>query len=335
MRDGRIQDPGGRDAVPACAYCPDGGREPAAVDRWPPDRLAHLYLCRGLSTYVIAGISGIDRQRVTRLLRRAGVPVRPRGAGRLRPVRRNDPPGLPQLMARLYEVERLGSAQVAMLTGLPERTVRDRLRRYGIRARSRGRWNREDRRTVPDETLRDLYEQLGLTANRVGELTGMSRHAVLRSAHALGVPVRTGGVADQPVPNRIELVRALYADDLIAAVLAAHDIPRVPPGGPHMGAVPRADPAHCPSRQRPVLVLRGGAEPYRAAHRAAGHDRARVHAPRGHPAAESGRTKPLPDADGGRGSDSQDTSRAGCSSAGSSSVRSASSRLCGRHRFAR
>jgi hypothetical protein len=178
---------------------------------------------------VIAGISGIDRQRVTRLLRRAGVPVRPRGAGRFRPVRRDDPPGLPPLMAELYEAGRLSSRQIGALTGVPERTVRDRLRRYGIRARSRGRWNREDRRTVPDQTLRDLYEQLGLTADRVGELTGTSRHAVLRSAHALGVPVRTGGLPDQPVPNRIELVRALYADDHIAVV---HDIPQVPPGGP-------------------------------------------------------------------------------------------------------
>jgi hypothetical protein len=246
MRDGHIPDPGVCDAAPACAYCPDGGREPTAADRWPPDRLAHLYLCRGLSTYVIAGISGIDRQRVTRLLRRAGVPVRPRGAGRLRPVRRDDPPGLPQLMAELYEAGRLSSRQIGVVTGLPERTVRDRLRRYGIRARSRGRWNREDRRTVPDETLRDLYEQLGLTADRVGELTGMSRHAVLRSAHALGVPVRTGGVANQPGPIRIELVRALYADDLIAAVLTAHDIPRVPPGGPIWERFPEPIPVTAP-----------------------------------------------------------------------------------------
>ena len=56
--------------------------------------LAHLYLCRGLSTYAIGGITGLDRQRVTRMLRRAGVPLRPRGAGRLRPLRRDDPPGL-------------------------------------------------------------------------------------------------------------------------------------------------------------------------------------------------------------------------------------------------
>lgn len=246
MRDGHIPDPGVRDAAPACPYCLNDGREPAAADHWPPERIAHLYLCLGLSTYAIARLSDIDRQRVTRLLRRAGVPVRPRGAGRLRPVRRDDPPGLPQLLPRLYEVERLGSPQIAMLTGLPERTVRDRLRRYGIRIRSRGYWNREDRQTVPDETLRDLYEQRGLTADTVGKLTGMSRNAVLRSAHALGVPVRTGGVADQPVPNRIELVRALYADDLIAAVLIAHGIPQVPPGGPIWERFPEPIPLTAP-----------------------------------------------------------------------------------------
>ena len=46
-----------------------------------PARLAHLYLCEGLSTYGIAQLTGLDRQRVTRLLHRAGVPLRPRGAG--------------------------------------------------------------------------------------------------------------------------------------------------------------------------------------------------------------------------------------------------------------
>ena len=44
-------------------------------------RLAHLYLCEGLSTYRIAQLTHLDRQRVTRRLRRAGVPLRPRGAG--------------------------------------------------------------------------------------------------------------------------------------------------------------------------------------------------------------------------------------------------------------
>jgi hypothetical protein len=54
---------------------------------------------------------------------------------------------------------------------------------------------------------------------------------VLRSAHALGVPVRAGGGVPVPGPTEIELVRALYADPLIDATLTAHGIARVPPGG--------------------------------------------------------------------------------------------------------
>jgi len=132
----------------------------------------------------------------------------------------------------LYEIARLSSRQIAAITGVPERTVRDRLRRYGVQARSRGGWNREDRRTVPAETLRHLYEQLGMTASEVGALIGASRSTVLRSAHDLGVPVRVGGAVPVRGPDEIELVRALYADDLIASVLDAHDIPCVPPIGP-------------------------------------------------------------------------------------------------------
>ena len=69
-------------------------------------------------------------------------------------------------MAELYEVAGFSSGQIAVIMGMPERTVRDRLRRYGIRTRSRGGWNREDRRMVPAGTLRDLYEKQGMTATR-------------------------------------------------------------------------------------------------------------------------------------------------------------------------
>ena len=185
---------------------------------------------------------------MTRALHRAGVALRPRGAGRFRPLRRpDDRPGLPQLIAELYEVGRLSSRQIAVITGLPERTVRARLRRYGIRVRSRGGWNREDRMTVPAVTLRDLYEQLGMTADEVGKLIGTSRSTVLRSAHALGVPVRTGGGA-VPLsgPEEIELVKALYEDDLIASVLDAHDIQRIAPGGPIWERFPEPVPLSAP-----------------------------------------------------------------------------------------
>ncbi len=221
----------------ACAYCQadrDGG--PAgklpADDDLEPAWLAHLYLCRGLSTYAVARRTGLDRQRVTRVLRAAGVPLRPRGAGRLRPERRpGDPPDLPQRMRELYAEARLSSRQLASILGMPERTVRERLRRYGIKARSRGGWNREDRTAVPADILQVLYSELGMTAAEVGQCTGVCVDTVLRSAHALGVPVRSGGAIPPSGPQEIELVSALYEDPLVDATLTAYGVPRVPPGG--------------------------------------------------------------------------------------------------------
>lgn len=218
--------------VPSCPYC-QAGRNASPPGEGPdPARLAHLYLCRGLSTYAIGEITGLDRQRVTRMLRRSGVPLRPRGVGRRRALRRDDPPGLPRILAELYETGRLGSPQIAAITGMPERTVRDRLRRYGITVRTRGGWNREDRQTLSADVLDQLYSRLGLTADEVGRRLGTSRNTVLRSAHSLGIPVRSGGAVPLAGPEEIELVQALYADPLIAAVLVADGIPRVPPGAP-------------------------------------------------------------------------------------------------------
>jgi hypothetical protein len=129
---------------------------------------------------------------------------------------------------------------------VPDRTIRDRLRRYGIQPRNRGRWNREDRRMVPVEILRELYQQQGMTAAEVGEVSGASRMTVLRSAHELGVAVRTGGAVPLAGPGEIELVRALYEDDLVVSVLHAYDIPRVPPGRPIWARFPEPIPLSAP-----------------------------------------------------------------------------------------
>jgi len=226
-----------------CDYClaadapPEGAPLGGELD---PGLLAHLYLCLGLSTYRIAARTGIDRQRVTRALRKAGVPLHPRGAGRLRPVRDPDDRQCPpSLLRELYEVARLDSTEIAAMLGMPERTVRDRLRRAGVSTRTRGGWNREDRITVPEHLLQMLYVELGMTAAEVGQRIGLSGGTVLRSAHALGVPVRSGGAAPLTGPEEIELVSALYADPIVAAALTAYDIPHVPAGGSLSQRFPR------------------------------------------------------------------------------------------------
>ena len=72
---------------PANGPCPHEGTAqeaecPADLPEAPlPERAAHLYACQMLFTRKIAAITGIDRQRITRLLNQAGITVKPRGAG--------------------------------------------------------------------------------------------------------------------------------------------------------------------------------------------------------------------------------------------------------------
>ncbi len=192
--------------------------------------ISHLYVCQGMSTYRIGELAGISRQRVSRLLVRAGVPVKARGAGRSR-QRDDERAAIDDLMARLYGEMGYSSAQISALTGMPERTIRYRLRACGVHMRTRGRLNRQDRLTLPADALEQLYVHAGLSAADIGRLLGVSRQVVLRTAHDLGLPVRVGGPEPRYGPTEIELVDALYADPLVRQTLRRHGIGRRPAGG--------------------------------------------------------------------------------------------------------
>jgi hypothetical protein len=219
---------------PAPAAVEDAGSGCPEDISWAPlrERVVHLYGCRGLSTYRIASVVGISRQRVTRMLHQAGVPIKPRGSGRRRLPRGAGAavPGL--LLADLYLRHRLTCAQISELTQIPPRTVHARLRAQGIALRTRGRFNREDRLAVESEILADMYVSAGLSAGDVGGLLGASRGVVLRTAHDQGLPVRVGGPPPGAGPTEIELITALYADPKVRQALARHGLPAIPPGGP-------------------------------------------------------------------------------------------------------
>jgi hypothetical protein len=225
---------GGICAAGCCPHECDSCRDHGCPEDLPAaplaERAAHLYLCQGLSTYRIARLTGVSRQLIGRLLSLSGVVVRPRGAGRPRsPDHAGQDAG--DLMEYLYVRLRLSSTQVAELTGIADRTVRQRLRARGAPMRTRGRYNREDRAAVPPEILADLYVRSGLTAGEVGMILGVSARVVLRAAHDAGLPVRVGGPPPRGGPGQIQLIRALYADPAVTRTLDRHGVPAVPEPG--------------------------------------------------------------------------------------------------------
>jgi hypothetical protein len=174
----------------------------------------------------------MPRQRVARILHEQGISVQPRGAGRPRRAADSDAPFPVWVLAELYQDRRMTCTQISALTGIPARTVRDRLVGHGVRMRTKGRLNREDRVDVDRCLLADLYVGAGMPAAEIGQILGVSRRVVLRAAHDDGLPVRLGGPPPEDGPEDIELIRALYADPGVCRVLVRHGLAPVPAGGP-------------------------------------------------------------------------------------------------------
>ena len=171
--------------------CPHPEDEPARssgarLPRCPPDipgrplpeRVAHLYACQELSTYRIADLVGVSRQRATRMLHHAGVAVKPQGAGRRRGSGDGQYPA--EFLAVLYRRLRLNCAEISTVTGIPARTIRDRLVASGVRMRTRGGIKREDRMALDPARLAAMYLRAGLPSDEIGKVLGVSRSLVLR-----------------------------------------------------------------------------------------------------------------------------------------------------------
>jgi hypothetical protein len=95
-----------------------------------------LYVDCGFSTYRIAEDVGIDRQRVARLLRKAGVALPRRGRRRRRPLRVAHAT-TDEMLRTLYVDLRMPSTEIGAALCISNRLVRSRLRRAGISLRSK------------------------------------------------------------------------------------------------------------------------------------------------------------------------------------------------------
>lgn len=194
-------------------------------------RIVRLYRDEGYSTRRVAGVVGIDRQRVSRILKSEGIALAPRGVGRKRPLKIEG--SISEAALRyLYVQCQLSSVEIGQALGISDRFLRSRLKLWGIETRTRGKWNRFDRADVDPGELRPLYVDKEWAASVVGEELGVSGNIVLRSAHSSGLPVRAGGSVRLSESYDILLIEALYDDAEVSRVLALHGVPIVREPGP-------------------------------------------------------------------------------------------------------
>jgi hypothetical protein len=123
-------------------------------------------------------------------------------------------------MRKLYQEAGLNSRQIAAILGMPERTVRARLRRYGVETRTRGGWNREDRAIVPAGVVRLLYGTRTCPPLPRGSATGSGRSSTSPTRTARprrgaggGRGQREDETPDWPAGRRYAAHHALIAGD--------------------------------------------------------------------------------------------------------------------------
>ena len=120
--------------------------------------MCELYVLWGWSVRQIAALLGIDRRRDRRMLDDRGHHVPPHGGGRPRRGQRVAPSDSEMSVIRaLYVREQRSTARIGEQVGLSAHTVRRVLREAGVRIRTRGGANREDRAQLEAAVIADLY----------------------------------------------------------------------------------------------------------------------------------------------------------------------------------
>jgi transposase len=187
------------------------------------NRLRALYVDSRLTTREIAAQFGVSHHRIIRELALVGIPRRPRYE-HTRKARRASL--TEETLRELYVEQGLTMREIAQAAQVNLEYVSTRLRacRFAKRPgsfRPRTAYAAAELRQLAAE----LYESSGLTMRQVAAELGVSASTVRQALHEALVQVRVGGppgVVNGLAPG--QMVRDLYGDPAVAAVLRLHSV---------------------------------------------------------------------------------------------------------------
>ena len=173
----------------------------------PKATLEELYVRQGLSGRDVARRLGCDKSVVYRELARHGIPQHSRETmSRILRAKVALRDGIAEeTLRRLYEEEQLSVNQVAERLGVSPNTVIRRMDELGIKRRSRseaGRIAKADIRVdIPEDELRSLYQDQGLSIEVIAERFNVSPSLIKRRMEEYDIPVRSHPEATTTYPK--------------------------------------------------------------------------------------------------------------------------------------
>ena len=113
-------------------------------------------------------------------------------------------------LRRLYLDEKLPPATIAKIFGCNDSTVRNRLREYGIKVRTLS--EAMTRIVIPEDDLRRLYLDEGLSAEEIAKIYGCSGRTVFDRLRKYGINTRCSAIK---IPE--DKLRQLYLDEELSS----------------------------------------------------------------------------------------------------------------------
>jgi transposase len=189
---------------------PSRPRRPTTPRPPEPATLRRLYTDEGLTVAAVAAHLGVANGTAHKWLLAAGVPMRPPATTPRVEVSDDD-------IRRLYTSAGHTAAEIAARFGCPTTTVYSRLHRLGVARRSA---EPRQRKRPPDDVLRRLYADEGLSLRQLAERFSVTPQAVHNWLVAADIP-RRPPAAFEHEPDLPTLI-ALYAEGWSGPQLARH-----------------------------------------------------------------------------------------------------------------
>jgi len=115
-----------------------------------------------------------------------------------------------ETLRELYWEKGMTLREIGQHYGISESTVHKRMEELGVPRRAAGPQGKD---FPPEEEIRELYWEKGMTLREIGQHYGISENAVYKRMETLGIPRRSTGPRSKNLPSEEELQKLYWEEE--------------------------------------------------------------------------------------------------------------------------